>query len=609
MLLTISTTAPPATDLGFLLHKHPDRVQRFDRAFGTAHVFFPDAAPERCTAALLLEVDPVGLVRTRARNTPDFSLGQYVNDRPYAASSLLASAMAGVFRTAMRGRCDARPELAAAALPLEITLPSLPCRGGPERAERFFGPLGWDVTATTVPLDPAFPDWGDSRHLNLTLRGELRLADALNQLYVLLPVLDEAKHYWLAPDEVDKLLRAGTGWLTAHPERGPITRRYLNDRHTLVRTAFARLADTDDTTEETLDPTTLDEDPTPDDTAPTAAAAIGAPTDITPAPDAAAIAIAPGAPDTAAPDTAAPDTADAAAAADAAAPDDDEASGATDAAAVGAPADIAAAPGTALAAAIAPGAAVGAPDADAAAADADAAVPADIGAAASDAAPAADADAASDTGSASGAVGGVAGREVVAVSLAERRLGAVVAVLRREDAARVIDLGCGGGKLVARLLQDDFFTCVAATDVSWRALEAADRRLRRGRREGGRVADVFQSALTYADERYKGYDAAVLMEVIEHVDPPRLGAVEDVVFGDARPRVVVVTTPNAEYNVRYEGLTGFRHADHRFEWTRAEFAAWAGRVAAAHGYRVRFEGVGDDDERVGAPTQMGVFTR
>ncbi|QFG20847.1 3' terminal RNA ribose 2'-O-methyltransferase Hen1 [Actinomadura sp. WMMB 499] len=502
MLLTITTTLSPASDLGFLLHKHPDRVQTFDQAYGTAHVLYPEADERRCTAALLLDVDPVKLVRTRGRGTPDFSLGQFVNDRPYAASSLLASAMANVYRTAMRGRCDLRPELAGTPIPLEITLPALPCRGGPGQAERFFGPLGWTVSAEPVPLDPGFPSWGDSRYVTLTLTGTVRLSDALNQLYVLLPVLDDAKHYWVASDEVDKLIRAGEGWLAAHPDRGAITRRYLANRRTLVRAALGRLADAEDAPEEALDPVEIEEEP-PADGEHAAAGPEGA-----------------------------------------------EHAGSR--------------------------------------------------------------ENAENDGSGGNAE---AAEEEPRASLAERRIRAVTDVLREEGAGSVIDLGCGSGKLLARLLKDGSFTAVAGADVSFRAVEHARRRLRLDRpgpsRARDRVGDLFQGALTYADDRFGGYDAAVLMEVVEHIDPPRLGAVEKVVFGHAAPRVVVVTTPNAEHNVRYEGLApgAMRHPDHRFEWTRAEFRAWADRVAAAHGYRVRHVPVGDDDPEVGAPTQMGVFTK
>ncbi len=159
MLLTITLTEPPATDLGFLLHKHPDRLQSFAVSAGQAHVFYPEAAEQRCTAALLLEIDPIALVRGHRRAGPAgpeaFSLAEYVNDRPYAASSMLAVALGKVFRTAMTGRCDARPDLAARALPLEIGIPALSCRGGADLAHRLLRPLGWDVQATRHPARPA----------------------------------------------------------------------------------------------------------------------------------------------------------------------------------------------------------------------------------------------------------------------------------------------------------------------------------------------------------------------------------------------------------------------------------------------------------------------
>jgi 3' terminal RNA ribose 2'-O-methyltransferase Hen1 len=473
VLLTVSTTHRPATDLGFLLHKHPERAQRFDVATGTAHVFYPHAAEERCTAALLLEVDPIGLVRGRgarggARGSNDgFALAQYVNDRPYAASSMLAVALSRVFRTAMSGRCDARPELAGLELPLEIRIPTLPCRGGADLAERLFGPLGWDVEATPVPLDPVFPQWGDSRYLDVRLTGRLRLADALNHLYVLLPVLDDAKHYWVSIDEVEKLVRAGEGWLATHPDRELVTRRYLAHRQELFRTAVARLAEVDDAEPERLD-------------------------------------------------------------------------NATDPARVGQEPER-------------------------------------------------------------------------PVPLAEQRRGAVLAVLRGAGARRVGDLGCGDGSLLRALLADRTFSEVIGTDVSVRALQFATRRLGLDRmpdRQRERLT-LFQSSLTYRDARLAGLDAAVLMEVVEHVDPPRLAALERVVFGEAAPATVVVTTPNIEHNVRFEGLAPgqLRHRDHRFEWTRAELAEWSARVAATYGYTVRFLPVGVDDLEVGPPTQLAVFTR
>ncbi|MBB5119080.1 methyltransferase type 12 [Streptomyces eurocidicus] len=471
MFLTISTTGTagsPATDLGFLLHKHPDRAQRFSTAHGTAHVLYPEATADRCTAALLLEIDPVALVRrakgARGRGaTPDSALAQYVNDRPYAASSLLAVALGGVFNSAVKGQCAARPELPGVPRPLRVEVPALPARGGAGLVERLFAPLGWTVTADPVALDERFPEWGDSRYVHLVLEGELTLSAALRHLYVLLPVLDDSKHYWVSPDEVEKLLRAGEGWLERHPEQVLIADRYLARRRTLTRDALARLAEADDAEPETLD-NAVDEEK---------------------------------------------DTAE------------------------------------------------------------------------------------------------------KPVPLAVRRREAVVEALRVAGAARVLDLGCGQGQLVGELLKDPRCTEVVGVDVSVRALREAARRLRLEQmteRQSARVR-LLQGSLAYTDRRLAGYDAAVLSEVVEHLDPPRLPALEYAVFGAARPATVVVTTPNAEYNVRWETLPAghVRHPDHRFEWTREEFRSWAGAVAERHGYGVEFTPVGDDDPEVGPPTQMAVF--
>lgn len=507
--MSISTTGSaesPATDLGFLLHKHPGKVQRFATSHGEAHVFYPEAGDELCTAALLLDIDPIALVRKGRGNgkgrggSPDFALAQYVNDRPYAASSLLAVALRTVFRSAMKGACPARPELPGRARPLRIELPAVPANGageggGPAMVARLFEPLGWRVDATAIPLDESFPEWGESRYVRIVLASEsVRLADALQQLYVLLPVLDGAKHYWVAPDEVDKLLAAGEGWLAAHPERALITRRYLSRRWSLTRAAMerlelARLAEADDREVEEIDHAVDDR------------------------------------------------------------PEEEKHPGAEQSGAER--------PGTEQQ-----------PDTEQPA-------------------------------------------EPKQPSLAEQRRTAILAALRETGAARVADLGCGQGELIGELLKDARFTGILGVDVSARALHAASRKLRLERlseRQAARVT-LAQGALTYTDARLKGYDAAVLCEVIEHLDLPRLPALEYAVFGAARPKAVVVTTPNAEYNVRWDSLPAgsVRHADHRFEWSRAEFRGWADRVAAAYGYSVELRPVGPEDEEVGAPTQLALF--
>ena len=465
MLLTIGTTYQPATDLGYLLHKHPARCQSFTLSFGQAHVFYPDATPQRCTAALLLDIDPVRLVRGQKGSSGGFLLQPYINDRPYVASSFLSVAIAQVYGTALAGRSKERPALAQTPIPLRAKVAVVPCRGGEPLLRRLFEPLGYTVTAQRHPLDERFPDWGESRYFTVTLEATCRLSQLLAHLYVLIPVLDDEKHYWVDEAEVEKLLRHGEEWLAAHPARNLIVERYLKRQRRLTHRALSQL---------------LEEDQ---------------------------------------------------------------------------------------------------PDPD--------------------------------------AVEALHAREEEAVEarigLHEQRLGAVVAVLKEAGARRVLDLGCGEGRLLKVLLRDQRFEEIVGLDASYRALEMAQKRLHLDRlppRVRARIR-LIHGSLTYRDERLAGFDAAAVVEVIEHLDPWRLAAFERVVFEFARPRVVVITTPNAEYNVKFKNLPAgtFRHRDHRFEWTRAEFQAWAQRVGSEHGYAVRFLPVGPEDPVVGAPTQMGVFTR
>ena len=239
MLLTITTTRRPALDLGFLLHKHPGRFQSFDLSFGRAHVFYPEATDERCTACLMLDVDPVGIVR--GKGSGEGLLAQYVNDRPYAATSFLSVAIAQVYGSALQGRCNDRPELASAPLPLSARLDVLPVRGGEGFLRAVFEPLGYEIEAERHPLDERFPEWGESPYFSVTIAREATLSELLTHLYVLVPVFDNQKHYFVGDDEMEKLLTRGKGWLAGHPEKEEITRRYLKFQPSLYRQALARL--------------------------------------------------------------------------------------------------------------------------------------------------------------------------------------------------------------------------------------------------------------------------------------------------------------------------------------------------------------------------------
>ncbi|NNN00705.1 MAG: 3' terminal RNA ribose 2'-O-methyltransferase Hen1 [Acidimicrobiaceae bacterium] len=464
MILTISTTREPATDLGFLLHKNPQRHQSVELNFGTAHVFYPEASETRCTVAVLVEVDPVDLVRNRKGPTGgESSLGQYVNDRPYAASSHLSAAINKLFSTAMSGRCKERPELVDVAMPFEVWLPTLPVRGSADLLERLFEPLGYVVTSTPIPLDTTSPNWGPSRYCDVRLSATTPLRELLEQLIVLIPVLDDTKHYWVGPDEIDRLLRRGGEWLVEHPERELITKRYLRHDRALTNQALERL--------------------------------------------------------------------------------------------------------------------LGVEDID-------------------------DVESANDN---------VEEAVERTISLNDQRIVAVVEAIRDSGARRVLDLGCGSAKLMRALLADTHADKVVGVDVSYRSLEAGARRLHldtMSPRQRDRV-ELLHGSLTYRDRRLEGFDAAAVVEVIEHLDPSRLESFERVVFEHAAPTVVVITTPNIEYNVRFDGLAPgtIRHPDHRFEWTRAEFAQWATGVAERRGYGVTFTDIGPDDPEVGSPTQMAVFTK
>jgi 3' terminal RNA ribose 2'-O-methyltransferase Hen1 len=465
MLLSITNERIPATDLGYLLHKNPARCQEIGLNFGKAYVFYPEATTKTCTASLLLDIDPIGMVRGKAGSIHSGPLDQYVNDRPYVASSFLSVAIAKVFGSAMQGKCKNRPELVDATLPLKIQLSVLPCRGGIDFLKRLFEPLGYEVNAKPYVLDSAFKEWGESAYYTVDLKKSSTLKDVLTHLYVLIPVLDNNKHYYVGEAELENLLAKGDGWLSEHPEKRMIAKRYLKNRISLARQALARLVD-------------------------------------------------PNQPDG---EHAAPS------------PDDLEVS------------------------------------------------------------------------------------LEKPLSLNEQRIQAVLAKVAAAGAKSVVDLGCGEGKLLKELIKDKTIAKIAGMDVSVRSLEIAHRRIGMDRLPS-RIKEkisLFHGSLMYKDKRFAGYDAALVIEVVEHLDPPRLAAFEKVLFKHARPKTIIITTPNREYNTTWTDLPegAMRHSDHRFEWTRDEFKKWADNLAELNHYAVAYYAIGPESPEFGSPTQMGVFTR
>ncbi|MDR0717596.1 MAG: 3' terminal RNA ribose 2'-O-methyltransferase Hen1 [Azoarcus sp.] len=456
MFLSITYSGENTQDIGFLFRKNPARLQVFHLSYGKAHIFYPEVSARRTTLALLLEIDPVDLARGKAG--AQGGLFDYVNDRPYVSSSFTSVAISRLFGSAMGGRSDTHQALADARLDLSARIAMLPCRGDTDMLGRVFGPLGYAVDFETFGADETFPDWGKNRYVNLSLTGRVRLQDLLHHLYVLIPVFDRQKHYWIGKEEVEKLLRHGKEWLHAHPEKEFITRRYLSKSRALANLALQRLRADDEVYEPGEALSEEDEDKKP--------------------------------------------------------------------------------------------------------------------------------------------------------GLQQQRLGSVLAAIRACQAASVIDFGCGEGRLLSLLMKEKQLRKIAAVDVAFSVLERARERIHYDRltETQRRGIDIFQGSLTYRDKRFEGFDVACVVEVIEHLDLPRLAAFERVLFAHARPGHVILTTPNREYNEKY-ALEGLRHGDHRFEWTRREFRDWAERMTRQYPYSVRFSEIGDPDEKLGAPTQMAQFSR
>ena len=386
MVLTISYRGENTQNIGFLLHKNPRRPQVVELNHGKAYVFYPEVSNERTTIALVLDVDPIDLARGKVGSASG-GLFDYVNDRPYVSSSFMSTAISRVFGTAMTGRGDNLQELADSKLDLTATIAMLPCKSDNTMLNRVFEPLGYDVRYENFISDEKFPGWGESKYVNLTIHGQQKLSDLLHHIYVLIPVFDRQKHYWIGKEEVEKLIRHGEEWLADHPEKAFITGRYLNRSRTLVNMAFEQLRATD---EEILYSDHIDE--------------------------------------------------------------------------------------------------------------------------LSEDRP----------------------------NLNKQRLGSVVSAIKSVGAKSVIDIGCGEGNLLALLMKEHQISKIAAVDVSYSILEKAKAKIkyeRLGDKQREKII-LFQGSLTYRDKRFEGYDAACVVEVIEHLDLSRLNAFERVLFEFARPRHV-----------------------------------------------------------------------
>lgn len=469
MLLTITYEGKNTSDIGYLLYKNPNRPQQFDLSYGKAYVFYPEVSDERTTVALLLDLDPLILAKGKL-GSKDGGLFDYVNDRPYASSSFMSTAISRVFGTAMTGRCDKKPELVEQKVNLTVCIYNLRGGGDDSMAKEIFEPLGYEVNIERKIMDERFTEWGMSPYINLTLHGDVKLSELLSHLYVLIPVFDRQKHYYVDKAEIDKLLEHGGEWLARHPYRNKIINRYMNTCKSYAKKAIDILLEKDEQNNDEVDISeelTGESDETEND------------------------------------------------------------------------------------------------------------------------------------------------RQFVRLN--DLRMEEVKRAILESGASSVIDLGCGECKLESLLLDEKQIKKLISCDVSVKVLEKAAQRLHMDRMAPYRKEkfSLFQASLTYKDERFKGYDCACVIEVIEHIEPLRLGSFEQVLFGFASPKTVILTTPNKEYNVNYSHLADdeLRHNDHRFEWSRNEFREWTEKICNTYGYTCVISGIGEADVRFGMPTQMGVFSK
>ncbi len=462
MFLALQAQISPGQDLGYLLHKHPDAHYQQESSLGLAHVFYPEVLADSATAVLMLEVDTIGSLRSKRKQ--HLGMEQYINDRPYVAGSLLSVAIAQHLGSALNGHSRERPERVDEALPLTLTLAAVASRGGPEWFQTLFEPLGyqWQVERYAYPGVQSTSDIDkspESPYYTLTLKHCLPLNQALSHLYVLLPVLDRHKHYFYGPDEVDKLLRHGQGWLEKHPAQEQIAQRYLAHRRSFATDALQQLM----------------AEPTP-------------------------------------------------------APDHSSRESQLEA----------------------------------------------------------------------------------PLTLNQLRIQAIVDFINSKNPHRVIDLGCGEGRILEAILKQTHTPQVIGVDVSPQELERAEKRLKLEWMTESQLErlKLYQSSALYRDQRLAGADCLLLIEVIEHLESYQLERLARVVFGESAAQNILITTPNRDYNSVFGmAINQLRHPDHRFEWSQSEFKDWCQQQAERYGYTLQIDGIGPQDPESGHPTQSACFSK
>ncbi len=471
MQLSITTTHKPATDLSYLLHKNPDKVQTFDITGGKAYVFYPETTDEKCTATMILNIDTLEMIKNQKKSMSDFALKGYVNDRPFVASSFLSSAISSIYSSALNGNSKEKSEVVNKKIPLEVFISVINVSGGENLIKRFFEPLGYEIKIEKYELNENFKSWGESNYFSLTLKNIITLKELLTHLYILIPVFDNEKHYWVSTKDVDILLKKGEGWLENHPEKEFITKRYFKNIKSLSNLYNKKSIDDIEESQKNVDSEENNENEFEE-------------------------------------------------------------------------------------------------------------------------------------------INQII--KETKIKLDKQRLNYVYEKLIESGMKSIIDMGCGEGKLLKLLITNKQFEKIAGTDVSFNNLLKAKERLNfeeMSQKFKERI-ELFQSSLTYKDKRFSNYESCAIVEVIEHIDVERLESFEKSIFECSKFKYIILTTPNADYNINYKSLNkqNLRHSDHRFEWTKDEFKSWIDKICEKYKYNAKISGVGEFDEQSGHPTQVVEFS-
>ncbi|PYF06198.1 3' terminal RNA ribose 2'-O-methyltransferase Hen1 [Ureibacillus chungkukjangi] len=445
MQLTIRGTGQDIQVISYLLAKNPNNLYERRVSGHLVRMFFSQFSEEEVEVTFFVTPDPIELSRN---NSKVYDITSYINDREFVVSSIFCTFLRTALGTALNGKpVEEYEPWVNHPFPLEFSFGPVASQLTDQDIQSLFQPLGYAVEITYGEADYNMDFKSKSSARFITLKGSTTLQMGLRQLFVLIPVLDNYKHYYIDEQEVEKIVRYGEGWLDKHPKREFILRQALR-----FKEVYGQFENQHTKKENESSPKLRLND------------------------------------------------------------------------------------------------------------------------------------------------------------LRYDKIVGKVNQLKRKET--VVDLGSGEGKLSEKLGFIDGVKEILAVEPSESATLKALKRFEKAAQDKNFVKprQIFGS-LFYYDERLKGKDVLILCEVIEHIDEYRLPKIIQTILQDYRPRTLIITTPNQEYNEVY-GMGGdYRHPDHRFEWTREEFQTWCKTQNENHEYNIAFDGIGEEHELHGYPTQMCLFTR